>query len=306
MVSGPLEPGTGGFEALTDIAVDQPETHDRQGYPQLARRHYQPDNITDLTNLWNDEYSYIRKATIFFEQTASSPIPADKLDPMKGEVHFLQAWMYFELMRTYGGVPIITKSFQLDEASFDVPRNSFDECATFILGECDQAMTLLDGQPPAAGKISKEAAMALKSQDPAVSLRAPCTTPQTTWPNGNAAEVATKAVIDLGKTLHPNYDELYLKPLQTDEIIFGKSFTPGTRIPDWGFNYDYWPSGFDARQRIMPTQAFINMFQLKNGEYPYMADGITVNPASGYDPQHPNENRDPGITLRSCTRVLAL
>ena len=37
------------------------------------------------------------------------------LDPMKGEMHFLRAWMYFELMRTFGGVPIITESFQLDE-----------------------------------------------------------------------------------------------------------------------------------------------------------------------------------------------
>lgn len=289
----PWSPGTGGFEALTDIAVDQPETHDRAGgIRNWLDGIISPDNITDLTNLWNDEYSYIRKATIFFEQTASSPIPADKLDPMKGEVHFLQAWMYFELMRTYGGVPIITKSFQLDEASFDVPRNSFDECATFVLSECDQAMTLLDGQPLAAGKISKEAAMALKARI-LLFLASPLHNPTNDMAKWNAAEVATKAVIDLGKTLHPNYDELYLKPLQTDEIIFGKSFTPGTRIPDWGFNYDYWPSGFDARQRIMPTQAFINMFQLKNGEYPYMADGITVNPASGYDPQHPNENRDP-------------
>jgi len=43
----------------------------------------------------------------------------------------------------------------------------------------------------------------------------------------------------------------------------------------------------------MPTQNFVNMFQLTNGEYPYLADGVTVNPASGYDPQQPNKNRDP-------------
>ena len=43
----------------------------------------------------------------------------------------------------------------------------------------------------------------------------------------------------------------------------------------------------------MPTQTFVNMFQMNNGEYPYLADGVTVNPASGYDPQDPNKNRDP-------------
>src|SRR5205085_7993339 len=49
----------------------------------------------------------------------------------------------------------------------------------------------------------------------------------------------------------------------------------------------------DARQRIVPTQTFNNMFQMTNGQYPYVEDGVTVNPASGYDPQQPNKNRDP-------------
>jgi starch-binding outer membrane protein, SusD/RagB family len=104
-------------------------------------------------------------------------------------------------------------------------------------------------------------------------------------------------VLDAGYTLHPTLADLFTKPLKNDETIFGKSFTPATRIPDWGFNYDYWPSGFDARQRVMPTQTFINMFQMSNGEYPYLADGVTVNPASGYDPQKPNVNRDPRYYL---------
>jgi hypothetical protein len=43
----------------------------------------------------------------------------------------------------------------------------------------------------------------------------------------------------------------------------------------------------------MPTQTFVNMFQMSNGQYPYLPDGVTVNPASGYDDQNPNKNRDP-------------
>ena len=52
---------------------------------------------------------------------------------------------------------------------------------------------------------------------------------------------------------------------------------------------------------LMPGNAlcqrrhFVNMFQLKNGEYPYLADGVTVNAASGYDPQNPNINQGPEI-----------
>jgi hypothetical protein len=289
----PWVPGTGGYETLTDIAVDQPETHDRAaGVREYLQGIISPDNITDLTNVWNDEYSFIRKANVFFEKVETSAIPADKLDPMKGEMHFLRAWMYFELMRSFGGVPLIEKSFKLDETSFDIPRNSFDECAAFVLSETDLAMSLLDGADAPPGKISKDAAMALKARI-LLYLASPLNNPTNDQSKWQAAEVATKAVIDLGRTLHPTHEDLYVKPLQTDEIIFGKSFTPSTRIPDWGYNYDYWPCGFDARQRIVPTQTFINMFQLTNGQYPYLADGVTVNPASGYDPQQPNKNRDP-------------
>jgi len=292
-IKPPWSPGTGGFEAMTDIAVDQPETHDRAGgIREYLQGLISPDNVTDLTNIWNEEYSYIRKANIFFEKTEGSSVGDDVLDPMRGEMHFLRAWMYFELMRTYGGVPLITKSFQLNEANFDVARNTYDECAAFVLDECDKAKDLLANVAPAAGKISSAAAMALRARV-LLYMASPLNNPSNDIAKWQAAEAATKAVIDLGFTLHPTHDDLFTRPLKTDEIIFGKTFTAGTRIPDWGFNYDYWPSGFDARQRLMPTQTFVNMFQLTNGQYPYLDDGVTVNPLSGYDPQQPNKNRDP-------------
>jgi len=292
-IKPPWSPGTGAYEGLTDVAVDQPETHDRAtGMREYLQGNISADNITDLTNIWNEEYSYIRKANLFFEHTENSKIDAAVLDPMKGEVHFLRAWMYFELIRTYGGVPLITSSFTLKDSSFNVPRNTYDECAAFVLSECDQAITLLDGQTPQSGKISKAAAMALKARM-LLYMASPLNNPTNDISKWQAAEAATKAVIDLGYTLHPTYEDLFFNPIKTDEIIFGKGTTVNSRIPDWGYNYDYWPAGFDARQRLVPTQTFINMFQMTNGEYPYLADGITVNPAAGYDPQAFWKNRDP-------------
>ena len=292
-IKPPWSPGTGGYIAMTDLAVDQPETHDRAaGIREYLEGNISPDNITDLTNIWNEEYSYIRKANLFFEKTENSELEETVLNPMRGEIHFLRAWMYFELMRTYGGVPLITSSYSLKDNSFEIPRNTYAECEAFVLSECELAITLLDGIAPASGKISKEAAMALKARM-LLYAASPLNNPANDLSKWQAAEVATKAVIDAGFTLHPTHADLFLKPLKTDETILGKSFTSETRIPDWGFNYDFWPSGFDARQRVMPTQTFVNMFQLTNGEYPYLADGVTVNPASGYDPQHPEKNRDP-------------
>ncbi len=204
--------------------------------------------------------------------------------------------MYFDLSRHFGGVPLITRTFGLNEESFDVTRNSFDEVAQFVVNECDLAIGLLDGVAPAAGKIDKRAATALKARM-LLYMASPLNNPSNDQEKWQSAEVATKAVIDAGFTLHDTHEDLFIQPLKTDEIIFGRTFTAGSRIPDWGYNYDYWPSGFDARQRVMPTQTFVNMFEMTNGEYPYLEDGTTVNPASGYDPQNPNLDRSPVLQL---------
>ncbi len=289
----PWSPGTGGFIGMTDIAVAAPDTHDRAaGTRQYLEGNITPDNVTSLTNIWAEEYDYIRRVNVFFEKTENSEIDIDVLDKMKGEMHFLRGWMYFELIRTFGGVPIITNSFQLDSENFEVTRSTYDQCAQFVLEECELAIDLLEGGSSDPGKISKVAAMGLKARM-LLYMASPLNNPSNDLAKWQAAGDATKAVIDAGFTLHPTHEDLFLQPVKTDETIFGRSFTAGTRIPDWGYNYDYWPSGFDARQRIMPTQNFVNMFQLANGEYPYLQDGLTINPASGYDDQNPNENRDP-------------
>ena len=286
-------PGTGTYIGLTDLAVSQEETHDRAGgIREYLAGNITPDNITDLTNIWNYQYDYIKRANLFFEKIEESTIDPAVIAPMRGEMHFLRAWMYFDLSRHFGGVPLLTKTFNLTDESFDVTRNTYEEVAQFVIDECDQAISLLDGVAAPPGKISKEAAMALKARM-YLYWASPLNNPSNDLSKWQAADVATKAVIDAGFSLHPTHEDLFLQPIKTDETIFARSFTTETRIPDWGYNYDYWPSGFDARQRLSATQTFVNMFQMTNGEYPYLADGITVNPESGYDPQNPNENRDP-------------
>jgi len=286
-------PGTGGYIGLTDIAVSAPDTHNRSGgIRQYLEGNMNSDNVTQLTNIWAEEYDYIRRANIFFEKVQDSQIEDQTLNRMKGEVHFLRAWMYFELARTFGGVPIITSSFSLSDDSFDVTRNSYDEVAAFVLSECEMAIQLLDGYGQEPGKISKNAALGLKARM-LFYMASPLNNPTNDLAKWQAAAAANMAVIDAGYTLHSTHEDLFTQPVKTDETIFGRSFTAGSRIPDWGYNYDFWPSGFDARQRIMPTQTFINMFQMSNGEYPYLPDGATVNPSSGFDEQDPNKDRDP-------------
>ncbi|TQO38443.1 putative outer membrane starch-binding protein [Arenibacter algicola] len=291
-------PAAGGLIGLTDLAFIQTQTNGIGGPgEEYLQGGMTPENVDALTNgLWAHQYKYITNVNVFMEKVESSAIDPAVLDPLVGQMLFLRAYMYFELSRHFGGVPLITQTFSLTEESYSVPRNTYDEVAAFVLSEVEKAIPLLKnhGEAP-SGAATKQAAMALKARM-LLYMASPLNNPNNDLSKWQAAEAATKAVIDAGFTLHPDYFELFHDPVAEDEIILARSYTSLNRVASqggWGYNYDFWPSGFDANQRVTPTQNFVNAFQMTNGQYPYLEDGITVNPISGYDDQLPNLNRDP-------------
>lgn len=83
-----------------------------------------------------------------------------------GEVYFLRACEYFKRYQMFGDYPIITKPLiddmgELIEASKRSPRN---EVARFILSDLDKAITLLGATEMRKTRITKSAALLLKSR----------------------------------------------------------------------------------------------------------------------------------------------
>jgi putative phage-type endonuclease len=75
----------------------------------------------------------------------------------------MRAYYYHQLVRYFGGVPIVDKSFSLADTEFLSKRNTMKECIAFIEKECDESAALLTGTM-AAGRASRAAALALKSR----------------------------------------------------------------------------------------------------------------------------------------------
>ena len=107
--------------------------------------------FTNPDDVWNFYYKGIRHANLFLEKTVDYPTmiigdtvinkegykaDLDDFKKLRAEVRLLRAYFYMELIKRYGGVPIITKSLALDE-NLNLPRQSFDSCAQFIVRECD-------------------------------------------------------------------------------------------------------------------------------------------------------------------------
>ena len=76
------------------------------------------DNVTGVSvkvNYWSNAYSNIRSINVFFDRIDDAPVETDLKNRMKGEMKFIRAWIYANLIWRYGDVPLITSLFELNQ-----------------------------------------------------------------------------------------------------------------------------------------------------------------------------------------------
>jgi hypothetical protein len=120
---------------------------------------------------WSGQYRAIRHCNVALENISKASFDPALIDGvtlknrMLGEVHFLRAYIYFRLTNYYGGVPIITNVYGLND-SFKIAQNSYADCIKFIMGDLDSAASMLPivESGDNDGRATKGAALALKSR----------------------------------------------------------------------------------------------------------------------------------------------
>jgi starch-binding outer membrane protein, SusD/RagB family len=160
--------GYGGFEeqALASYTDEAMFTHAGRNINTFTQGSETASNIGWIspTYGWDAMYQAIRKANIAIDRLPASTFNNDVLrDKLLGEARFLRAYYYHQLLRFYGGVPIIDKPYGLNE-DYAIARNTFAECVDFIVADLDKAAQLLNGKTTSDGRTSKLAALALKSR----------------------------------------------------------------------------------------------------------------------------------------------
>jgi hypothetical protein len=112
---------------------------------------------------WSNTYKNIRACNLFMERIEDVPFSSQvEKDQLTGEVLFLRAYFYHQLVSLYGGVPLITRSYSLSD-DFSVARDTYEDCINFIIAECDKASGLLSTTGDKA-RATQGAALALKSR----------------------------------------------------------------------------------------------------------------------------------------------
>lgn len=160
--------GYGGFEeeglaSLTDEAMF---THSGRGINVITEGSLSPAGTGNnrIVPQWDELYLAIRQANIAIQELPNSTFDDDGLrDRLLGESHFLRAYYYHQLMRYYGGAPLIDRPYGLNE-DYSIARNTYAENVDFVTSDLDKAITLLDGKEYTPGRASKLSAMGLKSR----------------------------------------------------------------------------------------------------------------------------------------------
>jgi len=111
-------------------------------------------------------YTQVRNVNDFIARIPKGTINETLKKTMWGEAMFIRAYDYFQMVKRYGGVPIIRtpQTFTGNNlAELQVPRNTEKEVYDFVISNLDSAVLLLP-ETNIKGRVNKYSALAFKSR----------------------------------------------------------------------------------------------------------------------------------------------
>lgn len=325
---------TGGYNGvLLDASTDEAKNH-WENVNELLFNSNSWSPVNNPLDNWNGAYQIIRKANILLENIDQSKIPDDKISyytprivGYKADARFFIAMQYFELLRRYGAVPLVKKSYNVNQASgIDAFRSPVDSIVNFIVSECDYAASVLpltyNDDPSEIGRITKGAAMSLKAitllyaasplfngnkmyadlKNTDGTQLFPQVYDNNKW---KKAADAAKAVLDLN--LYSLYNPDPSNPIDNYAQLFYSRDYNETILPlilssTTNLEGNYLPNGQDAN--ACGGNGKLSIFQNMVDSYE-MSNGLPISdPNSGYDSTgFWNGKLWDGKAFRSCTNI---
>lgn len=261
-------------------------------------------------------YKSIRIANRVIHNIGKVPnLTSEQSDRILGQAYFMRAWFYFQLLKRYGGMPILDKVL-IGTGDEDIPRVSYHESHDWMMGDLEKAVAMLPDRwdENNLGRATKVAAMAVRSMarlyDASPLMQNGLRSVSVCGYDTSRAAQAARSAMEVLDYLE-DHPELGYRLMSAEEYpsIFYWSAPPYTQPEFLWFNRktatsisrymrSFWlPSqyakgtGNDAVMFQAPTQNIVDMFEKKgaDGRYYPISD-----PRSGYRlDDSPFRGRDP-------------
>ena len=254
---------------------------------------------------WTKCYTAIADACMFLEKLDQADITewqynanynnwVQQMELFPYELRFLRAYFYFELLRSYGDVPLVTTTLTNAQAN-TITRTPADEIVKFIVDELDAIAPFLPVSyikevNSEIGRATRVAAFALKART-LLYAASPLFNPTNDKAKWEKAAEACKYILDnadaWGLSLS-KYGSLWgHDAFFNPEIIFGLG-----RGDSNSFEMANYPVGVEnGSSGNCPTQSFVDLYEYQdNGQtfaqrYPGNIDLNAVDPYEGLDPR---------------------
>lgn len=121
--------------------------------------------IPDTQGKWG--WGNIRSVNYFLDHNNYDTVPEDVRNNYNGIARFFRAWLYFEKLYWYGGVPWIDHVLNPGDPELTAPRDTRDVIVTHIMDDCDFAFEHIKADNSSSSKasfINKWCALLLKSR----------------------------------------------------------------------------------------------------------------------------------------------
>jgi hypothetical protein len=205
------------------------------------------------------------------------------------EAHIVRAYCYFELAKRYGGVPVVTQTYQVSQNA-KLPASSYDSIVHFIVSEIDTYKDSLQANWKTTaqfatedGKFSLGSALALKARtllyaaSPLHNASGDVTKWQAAAAAANDAVVFAQNPAGGQNSLDGNYQNYFLATnmLSSPETILAVRFGADNYLEKQNY-----PVGtLDGHSGVTPTDDLVSAYE------------YTGTP----DPNNPYNNRDPRL-----------
>lgn len=261
---------------------------------------YYGKTLSDKTQ--NDPYNRIRDCNSFLDaiDVKGANLDEEFRNQAKGQVYYLRALQYYDLMRVYGGVPIVITVEQANSTSESIklPRATVTEVVNQIIADLDMAAALLPAKwNTDYGRFTRGAALAQKSR---VLLTYASPLFNKNWDSANDRwEAALQAGLEAERQLTADGYGLYGNSAKQWQEMFLKDNTfcseaitvqlMGTGNTNVAIN-NAWEKGLRLVSQggtggLEAPKEMIDLFPMANGSKPTAANG--------YDPFLFFLNRDP-------------
>ena len=233
---------------LTSLRSDDMSPYKFEGDWGSMNGFYENSSNSYLINFWSASYNCIARANLVLKNINNVTDPVKK-PIFQGEAEFIRAHMYFNLVRLWGDVPLVTERIAYnDESAFK--RVPAAQVYTQIISDLQDAVATLPTSWPSSskGRVTKYAAEAMLAK---VYL--------TQKDYASAKPLIDDIIASNAYQLLPNYADIFsLDNEMNKEIIYSIGYQAASNGEGEAFTYEYSPKG--AVTGFAPSVELLGLF----------------------------------------------